>query len=115
MGKPKRRVVKKWINRYITPEIKDLPRTMERVNYIPHPSVPLTDKHVQIIARNHTIINGHIFSEGGYRRYYQSNKLKSIKDTAIAIQYIKFRHTHVLLRERPNYRYGRIRLRLITD
>lgn len=106
----KRRLVKKWIKRYITPHIKDLPTTTMRGwerdlgNGIIEP----------VRGRNHTIKNGFVTPEGNYPPNGKTGRHGIIR-AGQAVQDIRSRHEVVYLRISPVVYGKRLYMRLITD
>ncbi|MCF2718022.1 hypothetical protein LWE69_12680 [Paenibacillus sp. UKAQ_18] len=105
----KRRVMKKWINRYITPLIKDLPSTDSRTV-----EISLGNGLMMQISSNYTISNGYIKLESEMSRQ-EPDKLKAVKRTAEVIKKIKRNHKLVYVRKKPEVDRGRLYMRLITD
>jgi len=108
----KRRVVKKLINRYITPQLKGLPETVSRSYEIR--STRNGYGYTEVVDENHTIIDGNIVQEG-CKAVRNSNKLSAIKKTADIVREIINTHEHVYVRIKPEVWRGLIYMRLITE
>lgn len=118
--KTKRRVIKKWINRYITPEINNLPTTNYRGFEIKNVEVQEDGLFkiviVEHVGENHTIVDGYKKREGD-KAILDSNKLACCKRTAQLIRQIKATHRHVYVRMKPGLELWNksIYMRLITE
>jgi hypothetical protein len=106
----KRRVIKKNVSRFITPLIKDLPRTVMRGWEVDNGDGTLT----YFEGKNHSIRNGFVTPEGTITPNGGSIIL-SIKRTAESIKKIRSEYSQVFLRIGPEYNRGRIYMRLITE
>jgi hypothetical protein len=103
----KKRIIKKYINRYINPVIKDLPKTEYGAFQVD------VEGNVQVRGKNHTIVNGEVKGEG-FRHNMCQDILRNIRLTGLKAQEIIDKHGEVYLRLfeiRGNY----ARMRLITE
>jgi hypothetical protein len=105
----KRRVAKKLINRYITPLIKDLPRTKMRGWEYENEFGEIC----YVEGRNHSIRNGEVFIEGT-KPTLHLKPLQGIKKTRDIVREIIATNDTVYLRWAPEWRGGRVFMRLIT-
>lgn len=109
----KKRIIKKYINRYIKPLIKDLPTT-DRFCAEESRMVDGLEE-VTIYSNNHTILNGIEKGEGDLcRSYYCQDVLRNIRLSALVAQQIISSHNHVYFRL-FNISGNRVRFRLITE
>lgn len=103
----KRRFVRKYINRYINPVIKDLPATVYGAFLVDD------EGDVKVRGKNHTIINGEVVPEGNRHNGCQ-DILRNIRLTGIKAKEIIDKYGDVHLRQcevRGNF----VRMRLITE
>jgi hypothetical protein len=117
----KRRVIKKWMNRYIIPEIKGLPIAKYRVFFVEsetgkeiHDESEINSLKAQVINNAYKIIDGHIVPEGNLVKR-ERNKRQAFERTAQIIREIKQNHRYVFVRSYPEYRFGYLRIRLLTE
>ncbi len=106
-GSMKKRLIKKYMNRYINPIIKDLPKTEYGAFKVD------VDGEVQVRGRNHSIINGEVVPEGNRHNRCQDMK-RNIRLSGMKAQKIIDKYGEVYLRlfeTRGNF----VRLRLITE
>lgn len=106
----KRRVIKKWIKRYITPYIKRLPRTVYWSN-----EIQVGENRIQVVNNNHMVINGVRVREGEYIPRRCKNLHLNIQQTGAAVKEIVNDHKFVFLRIAPEVRGRDIYIRLITE
>lgn len=103
----KKRVLKKYLNRYINPVIGALPITSYGAFQVE------SDGEVKVRGRNHTIINGEVVPEGNRHNCCQDIK-RNIRLSSEKAQQIIDKYGEVYLRMfeiRGNY----VRMRLITE
>lgn len=107
----KKRIIKKNINRFITPLVKGLPKVdtfgITVTTIVDGVEVETT------FANNHTIVNG-IEKQAGERILIRQDLIKNIRLTALKAQEIINSYNHVYFRLfeiRGNY----VRMRLITE
>lgn len=108
----KKRIVKKWLNRYITPLIEDLPKIATAAHRI-----DLGDGKFLIAERRYMFANGYPIYEGERAPLNAkkcTNLLLNIKRTAQRIENVRNVHDHVFLRL-IEVRGNAIRIRLTTD
>jgi len=108
----KKRIVKKYINRYITKVVKELPR----VDTWAYQEIADDEDNgvvTAVYANNHTIANGEYQAEGT-RSNKCENLLKNIKLTGLKAREIinSHRHPHLRLFE---IRGSQVRMRIITE
>lgn len=109
----KRRLIKKWINRYITPHIKGLPTTQEGAVEIKIGEAA-GYAIMQAIGRSQQIINGKPCGEG-QRGFPCDNLRLNLGRTGNELKRIIATHEHVYLRFGPELRGNRTYIRLITE
>jgi len=106
----KKRLTKKWINRYINPLIENLPTTNMRGWEI--------DKEDGIIewveGLNHSIKRGYIMDEGNIVPYGGGMRQEIIRASE-NIKKIMSTYKHVYIRVKPETRNNRLYMRLITE
>lgn len=103
----KKRIIKKYMNRYINPIIKNLPTTTVGAFQVDD------EGYVRIRGKNHTIINGEIVPEGCRHNRCQDIKRNIILSGRLAKEVVDI-YGEVYLRMfeiRGNY----VRMRLITE
>lgn len=103
----KKRLVKKWIKRYISPVIKDLPTTTYGSFQVDE------DGYTKVRGNNHSVINGEEVPEGCRHNGCQ-DMLRNLRLTGLKAQEIidKYGEVHLRMFEmRGNY----VRMRLITE
>lgn len=106
----RKRQIKKWISRYIKPELAGL-RVTDRLNNVLETE---TSGEMVAVCTNHSIVDGWIKPEGCRpRRDY--NIRQAIKRTGKTIREIKETHKYVLLRCRPEAYVKGFYMRLITE
>lgn len=105
----KKRLVKKWLSRYINPVIKDLPKTNEWC------AIESDGDKRTVYANNHTVINGKEVEEGGYWYTPVYSIRLEIKKTGEKLKEIVDKHKHVYHRIGPEIRGNTVRVRLITE
>lgn len=110
----KRRVIKKNINRFITPFIRNLPKTEYGANKIVVESAGFYERYV-IADRSHMIKNGEVIPEGNRTSIKCHNVLTNIRRTGEVVKAIVAKYDHVLLRTGPTIHGNDIRIRLITE
>lgn len=105
----KRRLVKKWIKRYINPFIKDLPNTDSYAT-----KITTGYMKYEVCQRQHVIVNG--FTKGEGERYRINAGIRtSIIQTGKLIEDIIDHHRYVLVRCDPIVRGKQLYTRLITE
>lgn len=110
----KRRVIKKNVNRFITPFIKGLPKTVYGSNSVVVDVVGYFEKSVAV-NKSHMIKNGEVVAEGCRPSIKCHDVLANIRRTGEVVQTIIAKHEHVLLRTGPTIHGNDIRIRLITE
>lgn len=107
----KKRLVKKWINRYITPLIKELSTTTFRGWEIKDDGYGTEEVHSGI---NHSIKNGYEVPEGNIVPLGNGVRNNIIR-TADVIKHIIETHDNVYVRSLPMVEGYRLIMRLITE
>lgn len=103
----KKRIIKKYVNRYITPVIKGLPTTEYGAFHIEE------NGKIKVIGKNHTIVNGEVKGEATMHNGCQ-DILRNIRLTGSKAKEIINEYKEVRLRTfqiRGNF----VRMRLITE
>lgn len=116
----KKRLIKKWVNRYIKPLVKDLPHVKTFATNIYESGIKEWDDEgpgeeiIVVCQRQHIIRNGYVTPEGTIAP--RGNGMRNnIKRTGEVVETILRNHNHVLLRMGPGVKSGRVYLRLITE
>ena len=98
----KRRVIKKWINRYITPLVKDMPITQYRALELTNPNRP-DQRHV-IVGTQIKCINGEFVREGQIGPK-SKGMYNDIRNTSEALKRLTLENPH-LRKMQYSKRYG---------
>lgn len=100
------------MKRYVDPLIRDIPTTDKRMNEFREKEEQYF--RITIIDNNHTIINGHVVTEG-CRPPFETNKHVAVKRTVETVTRILNDYNHPLIRIKPEMSYGSIYMRIITE